>query len=170
MRRAAVALGLLVLTGLCGYWIGLQRPAEVRTETRWRTRVQFRLLKVRVVERQESKRSVVYRDRLVKPDGTVHEREVEAHASDTQIREASRSEAAGVEVREVEKRVEVTRPAPQWRASVLAGVDPFSVRLAPLGAELYVGAAVERRILGPLFVGAWALHRGPVGLSVSAEF
>lgn len=72
-----------------------------------------------------------------------------------------------VEQKLVEKIVESSKP--QWHASVLAGT-PLS-----LSPSLTVGASVQRRMVGPFYLGAWAhtttrLETPTAGLSVGFEW
>jgi hypothetical protein len=65
--------------------------------------------------------------------------------------------------------VEAARPA--WSVTALAGAQLGGRNLLPgLPAPLVVGAAVERRIFGPVSVGAWATSGAAGGLSVRLEF
>lgn len=67
--------------------------------------------------------------------------------------------------------VTVTAERPTWAVTALAGGQLGGPRLVPgLPAPLVVGAAVERRILGPLSAGLWATSSGAGGLSVRLEF
>ena len=68
--------------------------------------------------------------------------------------------------------VTVTAERPRWAVTALAGASLGSPpRLIPgLPAPLVVGAAVERRILGPLSAGLWATSAGAGGVSVRVEF
>ena len=118
-------------------------------------------------DRQEER--VIYRDRWYRIDGSL-ERESEVESSQAIERRTEQSaghvhreeQEARVEIVEVmrieERRVEVTTPAPDWRASALVGLE---VR----GGELVYGAQLERRILGPISVGAWGLSSGAAGVS-----
>lgn len=91
----------------------------------------------------------------------------------TEAKAEREAKGEALEARIVERRVEVR---PDWRAGVLVGADLGALSLAsPLGA-LEVGAHVERRVLGPLSLGAFALVplarplAPAVGLSLSAEW
>lgn len=57
-----------------------------------------------------------------------------------------------------------TYSKPQWRAQGLAGLNLKSV-----STPVY-GIGIERRILGPIFAGAYGKNNGEVGISVSLEF
>jgi hypothetical protein len=125
---------------------------------------------VTVAAKAETKRVVVYRDRVVKPDGTRIEREVER--SDTETRETTRTEGTTNTERTTEgdrtSDRTVTAARPNWRVGALVGGQ-----LDPLGLRPVYGAHAERRLAGPFHVGAWGLHTGAgiaAGLSLSLEF
>jgi hypothetical protein len=122
---------------------------------------------VTVTVKEEAKRVVIYRDRVIKPDGTRIEREVEKTETDTKIADTRTGEK--VDTREGTKDREhvVTSPLPQWRVGALVGVG---LRVDPFVLVPAYGAHVERRIAGPFFVGVWGLHTGTAGLSLSLEF
>lgn len=72
----------------------------------------------------------------------------------------------------------VTPVLAQWHVSILAGVAPrFD---APSTTPIMIGVEAERRIVGPVFVGAWVMAGSPVtgfnvtnaavGLKVGIEF
>jgi hypothetical protein len=141
---------------------------RVRVETVEVERV--RNVEVKVREEAEARTVVVYRDRWRMPDGTEREQSVERTDSGRHtveggvvIADVERSRTA-----EVEQHREVLATPPQWRAGVLAGLDPTR----PLELDrLALGAHVERRIAGPVFLGAWVLPTTPAaGLSLTVEF
>lgn len=79
---------------------------------------------------------------------------------------------------EVEKLVEVKPVLPNWHVGVLAGVAPrFD---SPVESPIMVGLEVERRLIGPVFMGGWVMGGSPVtgfkvtnaavGLKVGVEF
>lgn len=117
---------------------------------------------------------VVWRERIVQADGATEEREMELDAEVARLvheAEAARREVARLEaqlahqttetvevVREVEVVRQVRAPLPDWRLSGMVGLD------IP-GAHAVYGASVERRILGPIHVGAWGLSSGSFGVA-----
>lgn len=119
-------------------------------------------------------RLVVEKTKLTSPDGTVLEKEVTRTEAATSTKEA--------EVKVVEKVVEkivhvervvhreVTRDRPDWRLGVLATARP----LQPWAPEF--GVLVERRILGPISLGAVLIappsdmRRFSAGLALVVEF
>ena len=86
----------------------------------------------------------------------------QAHAGATQDT-AKASQATTVELHTVE-RVPVL---PQWHVSVMPGIDLRGVSSLPYHAV--VGASVEHRFIGPLFLGAWGNSAGHVGISIGGS-
>lgn len=118
-----------------------------------------------VEERVVGRREIVYRDG---PVASVTE-EVEASSSAAQAITEARQEEAKLEIvevfvdREVERRVDVKAPRPDWRVGGLVGIDLG-------GLSPTYGAQLERRIIGPVYVGAWGLSSGQGGISVGVEW
>lgn len=123
----------------------------------------------RTEERQEERIRIVYRDRWRTPDGAERETELELDAETAQAildeaRVETRVEERVVEVvREVEVFREIRTPLPDWRVGGLVGLE------LDAGAPVY-GLQLERRILGPIHVGAWAMTSGAVGLAITVAF
>lgn len=172
---ALVALALIVGAFLAGRHSAPTKTVEVvreseakvevvREETKQEERTQVevktdeREVKVQVVTR--------WRTRIVKPDGTVIEKDGEKHDNrdekgrtdekrDVVEHVASAgSEVATAQTREAERIKVVERPRADWRATALVGLAP--ARLLPpdfAHAPLIVGGLVERRIAGPLSAG-----------------
>jgi hypothetical protein len=108
-------------------------------------------------------------EKTVKPDGTkttvtdtTVDRSVDTHKDTTADAEQKQTSQTST-VREVTKTVEVSRARPDWRVGALVGFDINSKAFS-------YGATVERRILGPLSVGAWGLSNGVGGISLTLEF
>lgn len=57
---------------------------------------------------------------------------------------------------------EISNVKPQWKAQGLVGISARD--------PMFYGADVERRILGPVFVGLWANTNKEIGASFSIEF
>lgn len=121
------------------------------------------------------------------PDGTVITKEIEDKNIDTLVKEKENStELKVVEVikevvvtKEIEKEKIVTPVLAQWHLGVLVGVAPrFDV---PSETPLLLGLEAERRLAGPVWLGAWVSGGSPlvggfkltnasVGLKVAIEF
>src|SRR5690606_36221206 len=79
-------------------------------------------------------------------------------------RAETRVEVREVEVvREVEGFREIGTPLPDWRIGAMIGVD-----LSNPGPAY--GLQVERRSFGPIYVGAWGMSTGAIGIGVSVIF
>lgn len=89
----------------------------------------------------------------VKPDGT--------KTIDTVVEDKDKEENKSSADSKASTVVDTTKP--QWKVGALGAYD-FST-LKPI-----YGVQVDRRILGPIFVGAFGLNNRTVGLSVSLEF
>jgi len=142
---------------------------------------------VRVKDTQVAERIHKERTEEKRTDGTVIVKETEDHNIDSVVKEHENT--IQVKVVEVTKEVVVERIVlkektvtpvlPNWHLGILAGVAP---RLdSPAETPVMVGLEVERRILGPLFVGGWAMGGSPVvgtpklvnfaaGLKIGASF
>lgn len=167
-----LAAGVAVLVAFCAG--RFSAPVKVEERLVEKVVVQEKLVEKRfeVAVKAEERVRVVYRDRIVRPDGTREEREVERDES------ASSSATVAAKVREVErvvyrdrevvKVVESARPL--WRVSLLAGVDLPRLHHPQLLGPIAFGAQVERRLIGPAFVGAYALSSGQGGVTVGVEF
>lgn len=127
----------------------------------------------RVVEVQakaKTKTVVVYRDRTVKPDGTVVEHEEEHATTDTKTAKTTTRDGDLA----TDTKSSSTSYKPQWRVGALLGFNFGGVRLQPLsvGSDAFAwGAFAERRIAGPFFIGVYGLSVGPTfGLTLGVEF
>ena len=69
----------------------------------------------------------------------------------------------------VEKIVEKTVRA-DWRVTAKVGFDIKSLSLTNVAGALVYGGEVQKRIVGPISIGAWGLSSGQGGLSLSLEF
>jgi hypothetical protein len=56
-----------------------------------------------------------------------------------------------------------------WRVGVLVGAQPTFLPVPNLGA-LSFGGEVERRIVGPVWLGAWGISNGSMGLKAGIDF
>lgn len=125
-------------------------------------------VEVKVVEKAKAK--IVYRDVVTKPDGTKIDRSVESSATDTRIATDTVTARDGAS----DRKETVSAYKPQWRVGALLGVDAGAIARSPLTPSyswISAGAFAERRIVGPFFVGLWALSSGPsFGLTLSVEF
>lgn len=140
---AKIAIGILIAAGL-GYAFGrYAQPARVEIKR-----------EVEVKEKEVIKHDTVTVEKEIKhPDGTI---EKETRTEDKTV------ESKKSDTKEKESKVVVSEK-PQWKAGALAGYDLNQLK------PVY-GGEVERRILGPIFVGVWANTQSTVGAKLSIEF
>ncbi len=165
---AAIALGLL-LAFLAGWAVA---PGKLRTVEKLRVverekRVEVKATETAHAESTEAREVVRWRTHLVtRPDGTrIETREAER---DDRRATASADTRREVEVRTVEveklvyrdKLVEPVRPA--WSLGAYGGLG--------LDRAQVWGGHIERRVLGPLWVGLQADTRKAAMLTVRVEF
>lgn len=122
---------------------------------------------------------VVYRDRWRSPEGEERETELELDAETARLlheAEARREEVASLRAQlaaqrssqallqaSLDLRRELRPSLPDWRVGGLVGID-LGERAPTFGLQ------VERRILGPVFLGIGGLSSGQVWGGVSGEF
>ena len=156
----AVLAGI-VLTGT--FAVGRYTAAKPTVTTKVVERVVTKTVTVQA-EAKEVKRLqtiVIYRDRIVKKDGTV-ETKTESHTT-------TGSDSKETDTKSIHKNADVDVSSqysavyaqPNWHLVALVG-SPVS-----LSPALRFGALVERRVVGPFYLGAWALV-GPSGLNPEA--
>jgi len=192
-KAIPVVVALLVGIGF-GWWA---KPDVVKIEEKLKVVevekqivVQHETVRVEVVRIKDT--TVVERWHREKtetksPDGTVVLKEVEDKNIDSIVKEKeNNTEVKVVEVIKevvvekvvVQERV-VTPMLAQWHLGVLIGTAPrFD---SPTDTPLLLGVEAERRIVGPVFLGAWVMAGSPVvgafkvtnaavGLKVGVEF
>jgi hypothetical protein len=134
---------LVLIVALVGYAIG--RYAQP-------AKVIKEIKEVEVEKVRTEYRTIV--KTVTKPDGT---KEVTETTENININESTSIS---------ESKTTIENIKPQWRLGALAGIEVTS-------SDFIYGAQVERRVLGPFFMGAWGLtnnqHKA-AGLSVSMEF
>jgi hypothetical protein len=170
-RPFAVLLALLVAFG--GGFGAARSTLKPETITVTKTQVVEKVIEAKAKEVE--RRVVVYRDRVIKPDGTQVIHEVERSQTDSKsTKTVTADRASSSESTHIEK------PAarPDWRVGALVGVNWAGVHIAPLSIgidALTYGVFAERRILGPFSVGLWVTNSGAkfspaLGLQLSMEF
>jgi hypothetical protein len=186
---------LLVLVG--GIAIGwYSKPDVVRTETQLQVVevekqivVEKEVVRVEIVKVKDTQ--VVerwHREKTEekKPDGTVLTKEVEDRNIDSIVKEKENS--TEIRVVEVEKQIVVEREKivtqvsepvlANWHVGAMVGLAPQFDNLG--GSPVMVGAEVERRIVGPIWAGAWVMGgsstsqfkvvNGSAGIKIGMEF
>lgn len=135
-------LGAILLAALVGYAGGRYVvPGKVTIKTEVVTK------EVEVVKHD----TVTVTKEIKNLDGTVE--------TDTVVTDKDISSTKSTQDATSEKIVENQKP--QWKAQGLAG-------LTFQGQQIY-GGDLERRIIGPVFLGAWGTNQG-AGVSLSLEF
>lgn len=143
MKNYVIAAIILVVMG---YAFGrYMQPAKVEVK------------EVEVVKQvtTENKNIVVTQVETVNKDGTKTIKTVTEDKSTTKVQENRTTESDKI----------TSSQKPQWKVSGLAGV-----KIDDLKSRLVYGAAVERRILGPVFVGVWGNTERMAGVTVGLEF
>ncbi len=126
------------------------------------------------VVKAKAETKIVYRDRVITPDGTVkeHEEERTETKEDEKTDGERKTDTEKVAERVVEKLVTVEKTValrPDWRVGVLVGVQ-WPQPLLPFAGPMVLGVHADRRIVGGLYAGLWAHTGGSFGLGVSFEF
>jgi hypothetical protein len=166
---APAAAGALVV--LAFVWGRHSASGKVETRMVEHTSYVDRVVKVQEAAEVHVQEHVVFRDRTVikRVDGSEEHRDIErTDTGDTTARATVTAEDRVVfRDREVVREKRVDAPL-NWHVSALVGAG---VSLKPLGlGPLVYGASVERRVLGPVFVGVWGLSSAAGGITVGAAF
>lgn len=161
-KKIVIVLFLLFLISAVLGWI---RPAKVRIETRTETKVEVQIREVvkEVVKEAEAKVKVVYRTKIIKPDGTQIETVKEKEETRTE-RESNREEKKDVDKTVVARTdtLQIKEFDKGWTALGMVG---YSFK-----GEVIYGAGIQKQIMGPLTVGAWGLSNSTVGVSIGVTF
>lgn len=148
--------GVLILL-LVAYAFGRYNTPE-KVVTKIETHEVIKYVEKETKSKQNNKDIVIIETRL--PDGTITK---ETHIVDkgTVIIDKTKQ---GSDQKDSSTTTIVSYQKAQWKAAGLLGVSDYS-----LDNRIY-GLEIERRILGPIFVGAWGMTSKEVGLSVGLEF
>jgi hypothetical protein len=186
-KRLFVVLGATLILffaagGLFGRFVLPERVVEKEKEVKVQVESEEAKEKIRELTAEvEHYRSNVHREEteVTHPDGTIERKKTETivveKTKEVEViklvdREVKVEVVKYVE-REKEKTVETAKP--QWRVGLLVGTDLTKLSVQPTAPwinPLLVGGHVERRIIGPVFVGVWGLSSGAGGISVAVEF
>lgn len=169
LRHYLIA-GVVILAALVGAFSAGRFSAPLQVETRTikgETVIEKVFIKGDTVYVKE-KAKIVWRDRVIKPDGTITEREVEKTDTkeDTKVSITTNTERTATLT---ESKSSVTTLRPRWRVAVLGGAS-WNPPLIPIAGPLVLGAEVDIRIVGGLSAGVWANTGGSGGVSISFEF
>ena len=144
LKLLGYGLLALLLVGLGGYGAGrYMTPAKIQVKTEIITKeVEVTKKDVKIIEHE-----------IKRPDGTIDKTTTTEDKTVVSDSRDSKSKASEV----------VVGVKPQWKVQALTTFKPTSF------SYLY-GISVERRILGPVFVGVHANTDKNVGISLSFEF
>lgn len=147
--------GLLLI--LLGYAFGRYlQPATVVTKVEQHEVIKY--VEKSTKEKNNNKDIVIVETRY--PDGTVKK---ETHIVDKGTIVIDKSKESS-DTKDSKSETIVSNTKPQWKASGLLGVADYSLSNRVYGLE------VERRILGPIFLGAWGMNNKQLGVSLGLEF
>lgn len=145
----------------------------VRTETQWKDREVVRVVHdVQTVHDVQVQRHVVTQWRTGPDKVTTVTQYLER---DSQAETKRQDHTQGTKERQSEAHqatleTHTTESRPNWSVSVLAGVQDGGKRLVDaLPAPAVVGVVVERRILGPVSIGAWGTTARAAGISARID-
>lgn len=193
--KIGVAVGAAILL-LCGsFGAGrYSRPArvEVREHTVTQTQIVEKIVNHDVIQTQVVHDTVKVDNVVTKivwekaPDGTVRTVETITDLSKTaeQTSAASqhvtdtRTDVSASSKTETTKSTVTEYARPAWSVAVMPGLDLrglasdgiSGLSTASLVKRGVLGVSVDRRIIGPVFVGAWGNTSGAGGLTVRVEF
>ncbi len=170
---------MMVALPILGFVLGATlhpQPAKVVTQEKivYQDKV---IYKDKIVTVEVEKVKVVYHTEKVKitaPDGTVTEKTVVDAKKDTDTKtDTTKTDTKKEYVdRVVEKVVTVTNER-RFKGGLLFGVSPDILPI-PKVNSFAIGAELDVRIVGPVWVGLWGMGttkgQGLVGLSVGVEF
>jgi hypothetical protein len=166
-----------------GRWTAPERVrVEERTRVEWKDRVEY---KDRIVEKRVEGpvRTRTVREYAPPTPGVpcpvpvpIRETIIEIRDPVTVDRTTDSAGTATSTGTQETRRVEIPAPPPTWRAGALVALDVGALNPAAPASAFIVGGRIERRLFGPVNVGAFALvplarPLAPVaGLSLSVEW
>jgi hypothetical protein len=154
-NKYKIAIGLILL--LSAYAFGrYAQPASVITKVETHETIKY--VEKKTTTKQNNKDIVIIETRL--PDGTITK---ETHIVDkgTVIIDKSKESS---DQKDSSSETVVSYNKPQWKAAALLGIADYSLDNRVYGIE------IERRVLGPIFIGAWGLNNKTIGVSAGLEF
>lgn len=172
-RKRVVAV--VVVGALVGGAFAAGRFSAPRVvETRDVERVVYKDLSVEDLTKNYAATKVitktVWRNVIVRPDGTKEDKTIEREGADEKINAKERSAKTTVSEGERERIVTKTVTLqPDWRIGVQVGASLRQPAL-PITGPLVIGVQAERRIVGGVSAGLWANTVGAGGAVVSVEF
>lgn len=145
---ACLAVGSFLLGAATTYYA---RPAKVVTKTEVREKI------ITVTEKEKHDDVVTVHQEVDRPDGTKVIRDVTVDKSVFKEEQKTDETLSRSETKTVEQ------GGAQWNLRAMAAL---SLRAAP---PVY-GGGIERRILGPIYLGAFGFSNGTAGVSIALSF
>jgi hypothetical protein len=166
--RPLVIGGALVAGFAGGAYVG-HRSIPARVVTKQIDHIVYRDREVKVAAKTETRAAQTHtvRTRVTKPDGTKTETLTVDRGEQVAKAETTHTTKTADRAETHERKTVTERRDPEWRVSGLVGLD---VRHILTPGPLVYGAAVEHRLFGPVWVGAWGLTNGTAGLSLGVTF
>lgn len=174
-KRGLIALGVLVAL-VAAFSAGrFSKPSEVIEAHVFHTVTVEKVIE-KVVEKKievKAKARVVYVDRVIKPDGEVHEKVTEREAEATETKTDTTAE------RDLEKSTDTAaktetitkNDAPRLTVMVLAGYQHApAVNLIPNVGPFSLGVSATYRFAGPFTAGALVTSTGGVWAGLGLQF
>ena len=181
-----ILVAAVPVAALLGVLIG-RFTAHPRVETVEKVRVDEKVVyRDRIVEAKASsddtaKVQAVRTVTVVKtrwlPGGVVEKEATTTAAKDTTATEAKRATTNVTTERAVDSqriqdvyRTTIVDNRPNWSVSLMPGVQFAGEKAVALYGPGVLGASVEHRFIGPVFLGAWGSTSGAAGISIRSEW
>ena len=137
---------MVILVAAAAFFIGKYSNTQ-------KTKIKTQFITQTVVVNHHDIRTVVHT--VKEPNGTV--------VTNTTTQDNSTVTGNGIKVAKSKETESGSTTSGKWKISALAGVD-FK------GGNLAYGAELDRKILGPIYVGAWGLSNSSFGVSIGFQF
>lgn len=185
--KSAAAGLVAVLLFVLGAFVGratvpvrIDEKVQIKTvevekiKVEWRDRIVEKTVYVKV----KRKNVVTEQREVIRPDGTIERQKVETIATETNVTTAAVTAAERVATSTQERVVEQVVKAEKtvtaqrnWNLALMVGVAPRASFMPPLiPPPVIVGIYVQKKILGPVTLGGWALTSPGAGVSLGIEF
>lgn len=147
---------------------------KVRVETQYKDRVVTKTVHDVQTVHDVATRTVTVTKWAKAPDGTPVVTQETHQEKQSETKRDDRSAKHVDRVAEAQQTVvtlKTERPAlPNWSVSLMPGVQFAGEKAVTLYGPGVIGASVERRIVGPVWMGAWASTSGAAGVVLKGEF
>jgi hypothetical protein len=172
-----VACLMFFLGGFLGFYFSPKKVEKIEVEKIVEVEKKVEVLKFIEVEKRvevKGETKVITRERIVYVDGSSKTNETETTKTDTETQVAGVKTINTVKTETVfvdkERRVEVLA-RDNWLAGVTVGANLNPAwQPIPAGGLLSIGLSVDRRIIGPIWLGVYAQHTGVLGGKISFSF